>query len=153
MGKNWKTKYFKLNSSLWITFFFNLTPSLFPSLSLSLYIYIYIYIYIHWKGKKEEKYTWWFVYLPTRSEFNHFFNAKYFIEVILVREIIMIDKFSFNWKSSLGFVDLGMWKKNRINTDWNVQIASCHVMNFLLESKWRFVVWETDLWRFISLND
>ena len=32
-------------------------------------------------------------------------------KIILVWEIIMIDKYWFNYKSSSGFVDLGVWKK------------------------------------------
>ena len=46
------------------------------------------------KGKTEEKYIWWFVYLPTRFDFV--LMQKCFIEIILVWEIIMIDKFWLN---------------------------------------------------------
>ena len=41
----------------------------------------------------------------------------------------MIDKFWYNWKSSLGLVDIAMWKK-RSNTGWYVQIMLCHPMEF-----------------------
>ena len=82
------------------------------------YIYIYIYIYIYVcvcvcvcvclgkkgveydrmyveKGKQNEIMLW-FVYLPTHFDFNLFWIQKCFIEIILVWEIIMIDRFWFN---------------------------------------------------------
>ena len=69
---------------------------------------------------KQKKYVWWFVYFPTRFDFNIFFwMHKYFIKIILVLEIIMIDQFWFIWKSSSGLVDLAIWKK-LINTSWYV---------------------------------
>ena len=48
------------------------------------------------KGKTEEKYVWMFVYLPTRFDFYLFLMQKCFMKIILVLEIIMIDKFWFN---------------------------------------------------------
>ena len=52
---------------------------------------------------------------------------KYLIKIILVWEIIMIDKFWFNGKSSSELVDIALWKKG---LKLVVQIASCHVMEF-----------------------
>ena len=91
-------------------------------------IYIYIYmcvcvcvcVCVRRKGKVEEKYVWWLVYLPTRFDFNpyvFFGMQKYFIKIILAWKIIMIDKFWFNWKSLSGLVGLAMWKNGALLVD------------------------------------
>ena len=95
---------------------------------------------------KRKKYVWWFVYLPTRFDFNLFLMQRSFIEIIKkltkiieiieVWEIIMLNKFWFNYKSSSRHVDLAMWKNGLILID---------------TFKLRRVMW-WNLWRFIALN-
>ena len=77
---------------------------------LFIYIYIYIYIYIRRKGKAKERCDWWLDYFT--KPFESFFGMqKYSMKIILVWEIIMIDRFSCNYKSSSGVLDLAMWQK------------------------------------------
>ena len=102
------------------------------SLKNRIYIYIYIYICVcvcvseemSWiwlnvrrKGKMEKNYVWWFVTCRCILTSIFFGMQNCFIEIILVWEIIMIDKFWFNLKSSSGLVGLAMWKNGLILVD------------------------------------
>ena len=70
-----------------------------------------------------------------------FLMQNSFIEIILVWEIIKLDKFWFEKKSSSGLVDLAMRKMDLYSLICSNCIMSCD----LLKSKCFFVVWETDL--------
>ena len=63
---------------------------------------------------------------------------------------MVIDKCWFNSKSSSGLVGLAMWKNVAILIDM-FKLRYVIGWNFW-KSKYRFVFWETDLWRFIALN-
>ena len=55
---------------------------IFEFLSVSLIIeeeMSWIWLNVRRKSKKEQKYVWWFVYFPTRFDFN-IFNAKTFYQ-------------------------------------------------------------------------
>ena len=81
-----------------------------------------------------------------------FWMQKCFIEIILVWEIIMIDKFWFNKKSSSELEDLSMQKKMRINTGWYVQIAWFYMMEFVFFlSKWCFCCLRNEFVMFLLL--
>ena len=73
------------------------------------------------------------------STFFFFLMQKCFIEIILVWEIIMIEKFWFNQKSLSGFLDLAMWKTGLLLVD---MFKSCD--RIFLKSKWHFVVWKIE---------
>ena len=62
--------------------------------------------------------------------FDCLFPNAFRLKIILVWEIIMIDKFWFNQKSLWGLLGLAMWKRKKqtINTSWYIQIAFSHVM-------------------------
>ena len=57
---------------------------------------------------------------------------KYFIKIIFVGEIIMIDKFWLNCKSSSGLVDVAKWKNGVILAD---MFKLRHVMRWNLIEK------------------
>ena len=84
--KHWL--YFIINSSLLNYLFFFI---FFFIVSIDFHHLLpYLYMYVE-KVKTEEKYIWWFVYLPTRFDFNLSFNVKVFYRNHFSRRKIMID--------------------------------------------------------------
>ena len=70
--------------------------------------------------------------------FFFFLNTKIFYQNILAREIIMIDKFWFNWKSPSGFVGVALWKNGVILVD---RFKLLHVMRWNLKKKVNGILW------------
>ena len=62
---------------------------------MTVIIYIYIYIYIYKVNRKKNMFEGLFIYQSISTSI-FFWMQKYFIEIILVGGIIMIDKFWFN---------------------------------------------------------
>ena len=72
------------------------------------------------KIKREETYLRVCLFAKAFRLQGFVWRKKYFIQIIFVWEIIMIDNFfKFSWKSSSELVDVAMWKK-RNNTGWYV---------------------------------
>ena len=106
-----------------------------------IYFQTKIYIYIPRKSNTEKSYMLDGFFICQRvwtSIFSFFLMQKYFIKIISVWEIIMIDEFCFSWKSSSGSVDVAMWK-NRVSLVDMFKLR--HVMRWNYFWKLNGVLW------------